>query len=156
MPVFFPLRLSLNPSRRLANLVFAIHGVTALSFLGSSLSLGLRIAGFAVLAASLVQAQRRVGRPWAKQLTLEESGQLHCGVGGEGGERGEPCTMLGSCRDLGWAVWLSWREEGGPSRHLMLLPDMLEDRESWRLLRIWLRHKALKASSAGADSLDPG
>ena len=50
--------------------------------------------------------------------------------------------MLGRCRDLGWAVWLSWRDESGLRRHLMLLPDMLDDRENWRRLRIWLRHSA--------------
>ena len=45
----------------------------------------------------------------------------------------------------------------GLRRHLMLLPDMLDDRENWRRLRIWLRHKAPKATGASRiRSADPG
>ena len=152
--MFFPVRLSLKPSRRLANLVFAIHGVTALSFLGSSLSPGLKIVGIVALAASLLQALRVVAQPRPRDLALDESGQLRHGAGAE---LGGPCPVLGRCRDLGWAVWLSWRDESGRRRHLMLLPDMLDDRENWRRLRIWLRHKAPKATGASRiRSADPG
>ena len=43
---------------------------------------------------------------------------------------------------------------GGLRRHLMLLPDMLDDRENWRRLRIWLRHRAPRSRAPHGNPFD--
>lgn len=150
----FPVRLYLRPSRRIVHLLCLIHGVTALSFLASSLGVLGRTVGIFAVLLNLGFAIRRIRKTLPTQLVLEENGNLRCAD--QEGLPEESCTLAGSCRDLGWAVWLKWHEHSGPRRHVMLLPDMLEDGEAWRFLRIWLGHKVAgavlsKASAAGGS-----
>lgn len=142
----------LKPSRRLQLLIAAIHLVAAIAIVASSLAPVLIVALVAVLTVSaslsLVAERRRaeltVVFDDAGLLTLRDRARTVC------------ATPLPSCTDFGWAVWLHWRELAGGHRArprsaaLMLLPDHV-DATTWRLLRIWLRHKSAAAVSASAQ-----
>lgn len=144
-----PLECRFRPSLRLQFLIAAIHLVAAIAFLASSLAPALIVAVVAALGVSaclsVVGERRRAGAT----VVLEESGLLTvCDRG-----RTVCATPLPSCTDFGWAVWLHWRELAGGqgvrprTGALMLLPDHV-DAATWRLLRIWLRHKSAAAVSA--------
>lgn len=142
----------LRPSRRLQLLIAAIHLVAAIAILASTLAPVLIVALITALAVSaslsLVAERRRaeltVVFDDAGLLTVRDRARTVC------------ATPLASCTDFGWAVWLHWRELAGEHRArprsgaLMLLPDHV-DATTWRLLRIWLRHRGAAAVSASAQ-----
>jgi hypothetical protein len=145
----YPLECRFRPSCRLQLLIAAIHLIAAMAFLASSLAPALIAAVVAALAVSaclsVAGERRRAGLTVvlddAGLLTLRDRGRTVC------------ATPLPSCTDFVWAVWLHWRELAGGhgvrprTGALMLLPDHV-DATTWRLLRIWLRHKSAAAVSA--------
>lgn len=63
--------------------------------------------------------------------------------------------VLPTSADMGWAIWLHWRElsplsgtDLSRSGAFMLMPDQCAPGE-WRQLRVWLRHKSDVALSGG-------
>jgi len=149
----YPQQVVLTPSRYLLALVAAIHLVAAIAFLLSSIPGPVQTATLLALAASAWQTLRR---EWARNghvLILEDSGLM-------GVSRGEPglsgsAMPLPGCTDFGWAVWLQWqwadrpRRRGWTDASAMLLPDSM-NRDAWRSLRIWLRHKAARGTDLAA------
>ena len=140
----YPLTLTLRPSRRGHVLIAAIHLVAAIAFVRSSLPFALVAGALLLLALSLWHAVA-AAHAWCEQtLVLEADGRLVlCSPRG----RVEAWPVAGA--DFAWAVWVSWRAEGGQGLRArrgarMLLPDQCAAAE-WRALRAWLRHKAVAA-----------
>lgn len=90
----------------------------------------------ASLAASLVFAWRRCRDVAGIELLLGDT----LGVRTRGAI--DACPVADS-RSVGWAVWLDWTEPDGRRRHAMLLPDSLQERRHWPLLRVWAAHRLL-------------
>ncbi len=97
------------------------------------------------MAASLFHALRDEWRKRAARILLHEDG----GIGVEGHAVFHGAMWAPRAVDLDWAVWLQLtvvyaRPAFFRRRWLMLLPGNMTPRQ-WRVLRIWLRHKAAKA-----------
>ena len=149
----YPVEIRLVPSRRALFLVAAIHLIAAIAFLLSALPWAVRILALIALSGSLFMALRAEQAKAAFLIVLENSGMLAV--------RGETEIMQAAperdCADFGWAVWLQWRTCASPEARrrptaMMLLPDNLPA-GLWRVLRIWLKHKALVPGKPDASSL---
>ena len=122
----------------------AIHMIAAFAFLRSSIHLLMVLPVLAMIWLSWRAVRRAEMGKKGRVLMLEE-GAAFCIR-----ERGRTVYALpdASCVDFGWAVWLHWHgAHVAKARRatlygaMMLLPDSLPA-DSWRNLRIWLRHKA--------------
>jgi hypothetical protein len=140
----YPRAIEIQPSRLMQVLSAAIHVIAAFAFLRSSIHLLIVLPMLAMIGLSWRAVWRaEMGRK-GRVLTLDE-GAAFCIR-----QRGRTVYALpeASCVDFGWAVWLHWRgahvaRARRPTLHgaMMLLPDNLPA-DSWRDLRIWLRHEA--------------
>jgi len=108
-----------------------MHGIAASALLFLDLPLVLSLALGAAIFLSLGFALRR---QTAGSLLLADDGQFELGEGGR-------LSVLASTTDFGWALWLHWICDDGRRGAMMLAPDALPP-GGWRVLRIWLRHKA--------------
>ena len=158
----YPVALRLRPSGAVMTSVVAAHLAATLAFFHV---LAVRRVGFEfgplVISLTAVQilcvvvllssAVLGLRREWAKRsliLVLADDGTILC----EAPERAGRYHLDSGAVDFGWAVWLRLRPEGSDAaavagarrggRFLMLLPANLCPADSWRALRIWLRHKA--------------
>ncbi|MGD9870743.1 MAG: protein YgfX [Thauera sp.] len=163
----FPLELSLQPSRAVKASVLVVYLATALALFhvidGDALAANANPAWggrvlFAGCCAFLLLAALRAWRAEAGKC-----GALLLGADGvlvmfeRDAEQGLPCRVEpASAVDLGWALWfrvlpLEHVQPMPPlaarSRRMMLVPHNLAG-DDWRMLRIWLRHKALHRADA--------
>lgn len=162
----FPLELRLQPSRALMASVLVVHVAAALAlfhvpalrvvFEVDEGTPGQRLAGvlaWVVLALSLVRALRAEGLKRGCSLWLEDDGLVE--VFAEGAEQGVLCRVRPhSAVLLEWAVWfrLVTVESGANTLRgmlrmpsgMMLVASNLHAND-WRLLRVWLRHRADRA-----------
>lgn len=127
----YPIRLKLRPSARIRALMCAMHGIAASALLFLDLPVVLSLALGTAIFLSLGFALRR---QTAGSLLLADDGQFELGEGGR-------LRVLASTTDFGWALWLHWLGDDGRRGAMMLAPDALPP-GGWRVLRIWLRHKA--------------
>ena len=166
----FPLELRLQPSRVMMASVLVAHlaaalalfhvpGLRVVSLVGEA-SLAHILAGtlgWVVLCLSLVNALRAERSKRGCRLWLEGDGLVEVLV--EGAEQGVLCRVRPhSAVTLDWAVWF-WlaavepapRQPVGGARTrstMMLLASNVQGQD-WRLLRIWLRHRADRPVVAG-------
>lgn len=124
-------------------LIAAIHLVAAIAFLWADLALVPTIAALIVILASGVECVRAEHAPNAV-FGFDDTGEVTIHRRGVSLRAG----VLPTSADMGWAIWLQWRElkalSGSGRRQsgaLMLMPDQCTQSE-WRQLRIWLRHKS--------------
>jgi len=148
----YPLEIELQPSRLAQGLNAAIHLIAAFAFVRSSIHLLVVFSVLAILGLSVRAAMRAEIGTKGRVLVLEDNGELRIE---------DPHSVVyalpeATCVDFGWAVWIHWQgaRVARPRRRIMrgammLLPDNLSA-ESWRGLRIWLRHKAA-AQAGGRD-----
>lgn len=142
-----PFTLSLHPSRQLAALLAAAHGLAAAAVLSLSLPWWLMLV---LLAAILASAWRGLARLTSShricRLTLRDDGQLEfLRVDGSGGEaRVQPQTTVTAFLCV---LLLRAQGRGEALVPLVLLPDAL-DAEDFRLLRLWLRWRAGREGQA--------
>ena len=159
----FPLELRLQPSRVMMASVLVAHlaaalalfhvpGLRVVSLVGEA-SLANILAGtlaWVVLCLSLVNALRAERSKRGCRLWLEGDGLVEVLV--EGAEQGVLCRVRPhSAVTLDWAVWFRLLAVEPVSRQsvnavraptgMMLLASNVQDQD-WRLLRIWLRHRA--------------
>lgn len=143
----YPLELRLRPSRRAILLIAAIHLIAAIAFLLMP-SWWIKVPMILILGMSLAFAITTERQKLDRILILDESGSLTYGRKGFF-LRARPQP---GCADFGWAIWLRWRlVSTAPRRRavsgaMMLMPDNLE-RQDWRAVRAWLRHRAFVQSS---------
>lgn len=117
----------------------------------------LMMAVWGLLAASLLRALVVELGKRGMRLVFEGDGHVELLLPG----RDAPVwceVQLGSAVDLEWGIWFALAPAGGDSsrwtprrrRRLMLLRGNLDRaaEQSWRRLRIWLRHKSGRASAA--------
>ncbi|WP_068634639.1 protein YgfX [Thauera butanivorans] len=162
----FPLSVPLGPSRAVMASILAAHAVAGLALfhvpglmpsgepwsrlqlLGVALGLALPLSLFHALA------RERAKRGWVLVLGGEGGLSVQCCADGDAAAIHDYRLAPGAV-DFGWAVWLPLVgpvAESGASperlqRRLMLLRANMAP-VHWRLLRMWLRHKA--APLAGA------
>lgn len=147
----FPLRLRLTPSLTLLGVGALAHlGIFAACLIGVP-SVWLKGACGFLIAGSFIRLIADERRKSGRSLTLDDAGL----VAFDGESPPRPGMPIKSATDFRWVVWLTWQELGDAARgvqthNLMLLPDHLPKGE-WRLLRIWLRHKASFVSGDAAD-----
>ena len=163
--------IELRPSRALLASVLVAHLAAALALLHvPALGIGsldaapqtpaaaaLPIAVWGLLAASLLRALVVELGKRDMRLVFEDDGHVELSLPG----RDAPVwceVQLGSAVDLEWGIWVALAPVGGePSRwsacrrrRLMLLRGNLDRsaEQSWRKLRVWLRHKSGQTSAA--------
>ena len=165
----FPFELKLQPSRLVMASVLVAHLAAALALfhvpgLGgvvdgeASLSRILAAAlAWTVWCLSLVRALRAERAKRGCTLWLEDDGLVEVLV--DGAEQGVLCRVRPhSAVTLDWAVWFRLaavepapRQPVGGARTpstMMLLASNVQGQD-WRLLRIWLRHRADRPVVAG-------
>jgi hypothetical protein len=131
--VRFPVLIGLRRSLYRTGALCAMHGAAAGAFFVLPWPLPLRIAAFAVLAASLRHSLRP---PRVASLRLHENGALEC-VLPDGTEL--PAAPLPDSTVFSWLVVLRLKVDGRKRAiSLPLFPDHMS-REEFRLLRLWLR-----------------
>ena len=156
----FPLELKLQPSRIMMASVLVVHLAAALALFhvpglgvlspADDASLMQLLAGtlaWVVLCSSFLYALRAERSKRGCSLWLEDDGLVE--VLAEGAEQGVLCRVRPhSAVTLDWAVWfrLLAVEPGsrlpvGTFTALMLVASNVQG-DGWRLLRIWLRHRA--------------
>ena len=164
------LTIELRPSRALLASVLATHLAAALALfhvpaLGvdgvraaarTPAAAALVMAVWGVLAASLLRALVVELGKRGMCLVLEDDGHLE--VSWPGRDAPLWCAVQrGSAVELEWGIWFALAPVGGDSsrgtprrrRRLMLLRSNLDPsaEQSWRMLRIWLRHKSGRAAA---------
>ena len=159
----FPLELRLQPSRAMMASVLVAHlaaalalfhvpGLAVLSLDGDASRVRLLVGAlvWCVLCVSLLIALRAERSKHGCSLWLEGDGLVEVLL--EGAEQGVLCRVRPhSAVTLDWAVWFRLLAVEPVSRQsvnavraptgMMLLASNVQDQD-WRLLRIWLRHRA--------------
>ena len=159
----FPLELRLQPSRAMMASVLVAHlaaalalfhvpGLAVLPFDGDASRVRLLVGAlvWCVLCVSLLIALRAERSKRGCRLWLEGDGLVEVLL--EGAEQGVLCRVRPhSAVTLDWAVWFELVAVEPASRRsvsgartpvsMMLLASNVRG-EDWRLLRIWLRHRA--------------
>lgn len=153
----FPLTIALRPSRRVMASILALHcgaglalfHVPALSMVQDgawfSASRLLAVAAWTALLLSLGRALKAERDKGGMRLTLHANGL----VSRKDATDAAPYAVAGGGVDLGWAVWLPLADANGAVgpgrgrvRERLMLSRANVAPSHWRLLRIWLRHKA--------------
>lgn len=139
------LLLVLEPNQSVTKqvLIAAIHLVAAIAFGYADLPLATTTAALVTILASGL-ACTCAEQDQLPVFEFDDAGAVtinRCGVLLHAG-------VLPTSTDMGWAIWLQWREvsslSGAGRRRsgaLMLMPDQFTPSE-WRQLRIWLRHNS--------------
>jgi len=137
-----------KPSVTKQVLIAAIHLVAAIAFWSADFPIPITVVVLIVILASGVVCVR-AEHAQHSILEFEDAGAVtirRCGVSFN-------VSVLSTSADMGWAIWLQWREVTSltsagrrQSGALMLMPDQCTPSE-WRQLRIWLRHKSGAAFS---------
>ena len=155
----FPLSIPIGPSGAAMASILAAHAAVGLALfhvLGLSPWafdggwMPLRLLGFVLwsaLAVSLFDAFRKERAKRGLVLVLRGDGGLT--LKDEGEAAALDYRLRAAAVDFGWAVWLplagplilDTRQAQGVGRRLMLLRGNMAA-PHWRLLRVWLRHKA--------------
>jgi hypothetical protein len=135
-----PVTLHCRPSGSLIAALVVAHAAAALGLAATEISLATKTATLLGLALSLLFSLRRQSRPRFAALTLRADGQIEAWL-----SDGEPSALLvdGRTTVLPGLVVLMLRGEQGRVA-LALPPDALATGEH-RLLRLWLRWKAVPA-----------
>ncbi|NMG74043.1 protein YgfX [Aromatoleum diolicum] len=153
----YPLEIEIQPSRLALGLNAAIHLIAAFAFVRSAVHPLIVFFVLAVLGVSFRTAMRAEIGTKGRILVLDDNGELRIMEH----RRVVYALPEATCVDFGWAVWIHWRgaRVARPRRRtmrgaMMLLPDNLPA-DSWRGLRIWLRHKAtMQVGGSDARSED--
>ncbi len=127
-----PLLLETRPSPTARTLLLALHLAALAALLLALLPPAARLAGVALLCASLWLTWKQ---PGATRLRAKADGQLE--IWREGGWK--PVKARPDSVALPWLIVLRWRE-GRRSHSLVLPPDALPG-DAHRRLRVWLRWK---------------
>lgn len=156
----FPHEVNLQPSRIVKASVLVAHLAAALAFFlvlrplpGEPWRALLLLGGWAFLLALAIHAWRTESGKRGVCLMLDADGLLQ--VFERDADDATPCHIApASAVDLGWALWFRMqfvapeasaaRAGFVPNRRVMLVRANMGP-EDWRPLRIWLRHKALRA-----------
>lgn len=148
----FPRCLRLTPSPVLLWVGCLFHlGVLVVCQIGLE-SVWLRLGCALMIAASLIKF---VIDEWSKRgsvVHLDENGFFSCGK-----EVDVPAgSLIERVTDFRWVVWIKWQDSNevgsvGRVNFLMLLADHFEP-EGWRVLRVWLNHKAVMFNRNGIDA----
>lgn len=137
-----------KPSVTKQVLIAAIHLIAAIAFLSADFPIPPTIAALIAILVSGVACVRAEHAPHSV-FEFDDTGAVTIYRHGVSLR----VRVLPTSADMGWAIWLQWREvtslsDAGRRRSgaLMLVPDQLTPRE-WRQLRIWMRHKSGAALS---------
>lgn len=128
-----PLRVPLFPSRRLAVLLVAMHGLAGVAAWLALPLLWMRLAAAVVFAASLAYALLQPGRPPIAGLEIAQNGAFELQCGGAW----EPVQLIDAFVTPQLAV-LRFKLASGKPAALTLLPDSL-GADDFRRLRVILR-----------------
>lgn len=155
--LYFPVRVVVQPSRLAGAAITLFHllsaGVVAVHPLLGFVSVpsrGMTWLGVALLLALAVSFRHSL-RGWQQQrqeIILYGDGSLECfsPAAIAASARSGRVALRGELTDLGWALWFKLATTDRP-RSLMLWRDSCSAAH-WRLLRIWLRHKARQAGGS--------
>ncbi len=159
----FPLTVSLRPARGVLAPVLVAHLAAGLALFHSpalqpiftpapsgAISVLPGLVALLVIVLSAAHGWRAESRKRGVELALGDDGVLSRYRGGER----QDYRVLGSSVDSAWVLWLHLEAAGSEDRQgrvgsdraaIMLVPTNLPPGQ-WRLLRIWLRHKAAAAA----------
>lgn len=132
------LTVSPRRSKIQQNMIAAVHLAAAISF-ATVLQGWLLAAALCALLGSLTLALVRLRRNELSVWVLAANGELS--LSESGGER--LLRLEGSSTDLGWAIWLNWRDAVNGRRSARMLTRDQFDPGVWRQMRVWLRHLAI-------------
>jgi hypothetical protein len=156
----FPVLVSLRPSWAVLAPVVIVHVTIALALFhvdvmpsghawlnASAASLILAVLAGGLVLLSLYLGCRSELSKRGVQIVLGDDGLLEW----ERGDSMQVCRVSADAVDFGWALWLGLEQAGDRahdgrrffSARMMLVAANLPQQD-WRMLRIWLRHKALK------------
>lgn len=117
-----------------ARLLVLGHGLVACALIALQADAALSVGALALMAASLIGSLRQLREAAVFQLLLGD--ELRIRDERDGGDRPVSCARGGE-----WAVWLYWRDGQDRRRALMVTADQLANRDAWRLLKVWSRHR---------------
>lgn len=117
-----------------ARLLVLGHGLVACAVIVVPADQALSLAAIVLVAVSLVVSLRQVREAAALRLLLGD--ELRVRDERDGGD----CPVI-SARGGEWALWLYWRDDRGRRRALMVAADQAANRDAWRLLKVWSRHR---------------
>lgn len=160
-----PLSLPLAPAPAMLAVTVLGHGLAAVVLLQVLASSGMTVPDFpggseilavcawALIGVSLLLSWRSEVAKRGLGVILHDDGVISTLRAGELADY----RVDGSAVDFGWAVWLPLFATAGPKagrgricRRLLLLPANLPPGQ-WRILRLWLRHKAVGAEESGGS-----
>ncbi len=159
----FPLNISLRPARGVLVPVLAAHIAAGMALFHSpalqpiftpapsgAISVLPGLVALLLIVLSAFHGWRAESRKREVELALGADGVL----GRRRGDDWQDYRVLGSSVDSAWVLWLHLEAAGSDDRQgrvdadreaMMLVPANLPPGQ-WRLLRIWLRHKATVAA----------
>jgi hypothetical protein len=151
-----PPRLLLHPrfSRSAVALIVATHAMTAALLMWLPLSIGLRLAGSAVIACGCAIALRNVvGRASPASLQVDIDRRIHVTTRDGRVREGE---VLGDSYVGSRLTTIVWRPDGAwLARTILVLADTLPT-DDFRQLRIVLRYGRVPVATAGNSEADAG
>lgn len=133
-----PLVIETQASVIAKGLLIALHLAALAALFLALLPAVARLAGIALLAASLWIAWKR---PVAVRLRAKADGKLECWRD----SAWKPLELRFDSVALAWLIVLRWREDG--RRHSLALPPDALPGDDHRRLRVWLRWKAVAGAT---------
>ena len=139
LPVHFPLRYVLRPSRRVLRTLWGAHAAAALPWLFLWRQPWWTLAALLLIAASLRTSLRAERARAGVEMLCHETGEWSAPALGVAHETR---VLPEHLADFGAVLWMRWRSDTGHAHAALFCADHFADAEAWRRFRLWFLHKS--------------